>query len=181
MKFVFSHSNLKINLFFTESFKIHRGLGRLPPLPMPMDEWYLQTSQFINIQQILRGIFVHGEITQMCTIRGSNYTAIKEPSNETVRWNKRRYQAQLMGWMPLINFTQIILRRLIQANGGQRTFSTFFKNDRFLNLMIINFQNACTHKYFVQATLYFFWWLPGFLLQSPETKNQNKIFTAEQN
>jgi len=48
-------------------------------------------------------------------------------------------------------FTQIIhTRRLMQDNIGQRTFSTFFKKDRFLVLMIINFENASLHKYVVQ-------------------------------
>ena len=39
--------------------------------------------------------------------------------------------------------------RLIKDNGGQRTFLTFFKKDRFLDLMIINFENASSHKYVV--------------------------------
>jgi len=41
------------------------------------------------------------------------------------------------------------MRRLIQDNGEQRTFSTFFKKDRFLGLMIINFENASSHKHVV--------------------------------
>jgi len=35
-------------------------------------------------------------------------------------------------------------------NTGRRTFSAFFKKDRFLYLMIVNFENAASHSYVVQ-------------------------------
>jgi len=35
-------------------------------------------------------------------------------------------------------------------SAGQRTFTVFFKKDRFLDLMIINFEIASSHKYVVQ-------------------------------
>jgi len=44
------------------------------------------------------------------------------------------------------------MHRLIQDNAGRRTFVTFFKKDRFLDLMIINFENTASHKYLVQKT-----------------------------
>jgi len=77
---------------------------------------------------------------------------------ETVRWKNKKnnsfyrsYGAQLMGWMHLMIFKQISsMRRLIQDNGGQTTVSTFFKKDRFLHLMIANFENASSHKYVLQ-------------------------------
>ena len=39
---------------------------------------------------------------------------------------------------------------LIHDNEGKRTFSTFFKKDRFLVLTIINFEIVASHKYVVQ-------------------------------
>jgi len=42
------------------------------------------------------------------------------------------------------------IRRLMQVNAGRRAFSTFFNKDHFMNLMIINFENAASHKYVVQ-------------------------------
>jgi len=35
-------------------------------------------------------------------------------------------------------------------NAGRRTFPTLFKKDRFLDLMIVNFENATSYKYVVQ-------------------------------
>jgi len=35
-------------------------------------------------------------------------------------------------------------------NAGRRTFLTFFKKDRFLKLIIVNFGNAASHKYVVE-------------------------------
>jgi len=35
-------------------------------------------------------------------------------------------------------------------NAGRRTFPTLFKKDRFLDLMIVNFENATSHKHIVQ-------------------------------
>jgi len=45
----------------------------------------------------------------------------------------------------LDDFAQIILSigRLIQGNAGRRTFSTYF---RFLDLTIINFENAASQN-----------------------------------
>ena len=68
-----------------------------------------------------------------------------------------------MGWMQSIIFTQVVdlfvdweidtrLRRLIQDNAGRRTFLTFFKKDRFLDLMVIKFENTASHKYLVQKS-----------------------------
>jgi len=67
--------------------------------------------------QISRGIFVNGEILQMHTIHESNYTVIKLPSNgnsslrrkiiSIKQFSLHNYQAQLMGRMHLIIFTQI--------------------------------------------------------------------------
>jgi len=67
--------------------------------------------------QIPVGSFVNGKIIQMHTTHESNYTVMKLPRNgnsKTKKINKknnsgcRTYQAQLMGWMHLIIFTQII-------------------------------------------------------------------------
>jgi len=35
-------------------------------------------------------------------------------------------------------------------NAGRRTFSTLFKKGRFLNLMIVDFENAASHKCVVE-------------------------------
>jgi len=35
-------------------------------------------------------------------------------------------------------------------NAGRRTFSAFFKKDRLMDLMIVNFENAASHKYVAQ-------------------------------
>jgi len=68
---------------------------------------------------------------------------------ETVRRKKlikinsvcRCYNAQLMRWMHLIIFTQV--------NNAGRTFLTFFKKDRLLDLMIINIEKTASQKYLV--------------------------------
>ena len=39
---------------------------------------------------------------------------------------------------------------LIQDKAGRRAFSTVSNKDRFLDLMIINCENAASHKYVVQ-------------------------------
>jgi len=57
-----------------------------------------------------------------------------------------------MGWMHLIILHRSINRRLIQENAGRRTFLKFFTKDRFLDLMIINFENTASHEYLVQKS-----------------------------
>ena len=69
----------------------------------------------------------------------SNYTVIKLRCNETVRQNKltnqnlvyRRYQTQLMGWIHLIIFTQIIYSWMDTNNAGRMTFLAFSKRIGF--------------------------------------------------
>jgi len=46
-----------------------------------------------------------------------------------------------MRWMQLIIFTQV--------NNAGRTFLTFFKKDRLLDLMIINIEKTASQKYLV--------------------------------
>jgi len=58
------------------------------------------------------------------------------------------YLTQLMGWMHLMTF--VCIRRLMQDNAGRRTFSIFFKKDRFLDMMSFNIENAASHEYVVQ-------------------------------
>jgi len=38
------------------------------------------------------------------------------------------------------------------ANAARTTFSTFFNNRRFFDLMIINFENPASHKYIVKKS-----------------------------
>jgi len=45
-----------------------------------------------------------------------------------------------------------VIRILIQDNAGRKTFSIFFKKDRFSYLMSFNFENAVSHKYVVQKS-----------------------------
>jgi len=40
----------------------------------------------------------------------------------------------------------------MQDNTGRRTLLTFFKTGRFLDLMIISFENTTSHKYLVQKS-----------------------------
>ena len=47
-------------------------------------------------------------------------------------------------------FHRSSIRRLIRDKVGQRTFSIFFKKAQFLDLMIINFENAASNKSVVQ-------------------------------
>jgi len=37
-------------------------------------------------------------------------------------------------------------------NAGRRKFLTFFKNDRFLDLVIIDLENTASHKHLVQKS-----------------------------
>ena len=48
-------------------------------------------------------------------------------------------------------FTQIIHAYFNTRQGGRRTFSTFFKKDRFLDMMVINFEHASSHKYVMRT------------------------------
>jgi len=45
----------------------------------------------------------------------------------------------------LMIFHRSSIRRLIQYSAGRMTFSTFFKKDRHLDLMSVNFENAASH------------------------------------
>jgi len=47
--------------------------------------------------------------------------------------------------------------RLIQDNGAQRTLSAFFKKNRFLDLMIINFENASSHNMLCKTLIVCYW------------------------
>jgi len=109
----------------------------------------------------LKSHFVHGEVIKMHTIHESNCKVMKQTRSGNSTAKKltkksnsifRSYQAHVMGWMHLILFTQdrSSNRSLIQDNAGRRTFSTFFKKDQFLDLMIVNFENTTSHKYLVK-------------------------------
>jgi len=95
----------------------------------------------------------------MHTIRESNYTVIKQPCNGNSMVKKitknnsvhRSYQAQVMRWSHSMIFKQIIHSYLNKRQGGRRTFSTFFKKDRFLDMMIVNVEHACSHKHVVRT------------------------------
>jgi len=54
------------------------------------------------------------------------------------------------------NFSHIIHSQ-IQDNAGGRTFLTLFKKDRFLDLMIVDFENSASYKYLVQKSRFFQW------------------------
>ena len=64
-----------------------------------------------------------------------------------------------MGWMQLIIFytDHPFADWYKQRNAGRRTFLAFFKKDRFLDLMIINFENTASHKYVVQKSRVYEW------------------------
>ena len=70
----------------------------------------------------------------------------------------RSYQAQLIGWIHVIIFTQINHSWTDKGNAGRRTFLTFFKKNRILDWMIIiNFENTASHKYLVQTFKSYEW------------------------
>ena len=63
--------------------------------------------------QISRDSFVCGKVIQMHTIHESNCTVTKLPHNRNTKMKRkltvyRSYQAQLMGWMHLMIFIQMI-------------------------------------------------------------------------
>jgi len=76
---------------------------------------------------------------------------VKKITKKTPPFTEGTNQAQLMGWMHLMIFTQIIhLQVDTLANAERKTFSTYFKKHCFLHLFIINFENSTSHKYVVQ-------------------------------
>jgi len=57
-----------------------------------------------------------------------------------------------MGWMHLTILTQINHSYFDTRQRRTKAFLTFVKKDRFLDLMIINFENTASRQYFVQKS-----------------------------
>jgi len=82
---------------------------------------------------------------------------------ETVRRkiiNKKQFSLYKLSsttkWMnALENFYTDQDQSFVEDNAGRRTFLTFFKEDRILDLMIINSENTASHKNRVQKSYEF--------------------------
>ena len=106
--------------------------------------------------QISRGIFIYGEIIKMHTIYEGNYTVIKLLPIGKCKWKKRinKHQAPLMRLRHLAMFTQIIHSWIDTRQRRTADLQHFSKE---IYLMIINFENAASHKYVVQKAEVYEW------------------------
>jgi len=98
----------------------------------------------VNVSpQISRDVFAYGEIIQMPTTYESYYTVIKLPRNGNRKAKKinkkynsvyRSYQAQLMGWIHMTLFTQIIHSQIDTRKSRTKDILNFFQKGSVFGL-----------------------------------------------